>query len=78
MRTILKLTILSLLSISSGLGCAKVIKSPDAPMLIEGGFGYADVSVYDPCCDCLVHYGRVAMDDLEGLTVGKYDWQEAH
>ena len=75
MRTILNLMDLSLLLTLSVSGCVRIVKHPDAPMLIQQGRGRLQIAVYSAECDCLVDYGWVDAKDLAGLTVGKYDWK---
>jgi hypothetical protein len=52
----------------------KVVKHPDAPMLIIGGSGTVTVAVWDSSSGGLIEYGTVDVSELSGWTVGKFDW----
>ncbi len=57
------------------IGCqTKIVKHPDAPMLIEDmKWGKASVAIYDKETNSLIHYGWV--DVPVGWTLHKYDWE---
>lgn len=77
------LVLLALILIGSLGGCVgglkrdRLVKAPDAPMLIqEVNGGTIKVSVYDAGENRLVEFGDVRLDDRhEGWTVSKFDWE---
>ena len=76
MKNWLTILIVALLIGCGGLSRTKIVKHPDAPMLIiEAKRGHVKVCVYNRGSNSLVEYGWVRVDELVGWTVDKYNWE---
>ncbi len=71
-RLLLSITILLILC--SGCFGPRIVKHPDAPMLIEEvSWGKASVAIYSKKSNSLIHYGWIKIP--VGWTLHKFDWE---
>ena len=80
MRAVIKnfVTILIVILMTScgGLAGTKVVKHPDAPMVItDSGINKLRVSIYDSGSNELIDYGWIKSSEAVGWTLHKYDWE---
>ena len=55
----------------------RVVKHPDAPMLVlEAKGGYLRVAVYSKIGNEMIEAGWIPAEDAVGWTVSKYDWEK--
>ena len=55
----------------------KLMKHPDAPMLILEVRGqYAEVAVYSKADNQLLEYGWIDLAEYEGWTIHKFNWEK--
>ncbi len=71
---LLTTTLLTLLISLSGCFGPRLVKHPDAPMLIEEvSWGRVSVAIYHRETNRMIHYGWVDVEP--GLTLRKFDWE---
>ena len=72
-RLLLLITILLILF--SGCFGPRIVKHPDAPMLIEEvSWGKASVAIYSSERNGMIHYGWIEIP--VGWTLHKFDWEK--
>ena len=73
--------LVSLAGCMPGLRPDKIVKHPDAPMLIQEtkstwfGGPYARVAIYDKTENRLIDYGWIDLATVQGWSLQKYDWE---
>lgn len=60
-----------------GLKSVKLVKHPDAPILIQEISGNKiKIAVYSRSRNSMVDFGWIKLSDLQGWTIHKYDWEK--